>query len=326
MADNNEYKTLEDQLIALFRSGAPDFRAAEELIAKGADLNAKGRWPGENVLTQILEGYWCSEFGDNIDEMGGAPTTPHELGTDMCRIIRFFLEHGFDVHRGGGTYGAECLDALTLSTFDKYIIDATKILLDAGAENIPCEGGSPKDSIGSEGSFQGTCENNYHKANIFEAVYQIYEAVEQGHPYDGIDSYEAAIGKKIILVLAEQPEAGSVFYPVSLLNFKKENCFNENLYFIYDGGFLRTTQYADFWVDTQLPDKSLVDVSSHFSGMIGSRIKEFVFSHRTIWDGRASYSQPITTINMENGTKVRFSINFGEVEDKDRAAFVDVIC
>jgi hypothetical protein len=37
-----------------------------------------------------------------------------------------------------------------------------------------------------------------------------------------------------------------------------------------------------------------------------------------------SYSQPITSINMENGTEVRFSINFGEVEDKDRAAFVDI--
>lgn len=319
-----ERDNLEEQLITLFRSGAPDFKAAEELISRGADVNAKGRWPGENVLTQILEGYWWSEFGDNIDDMDGAPTTPHALGPDMCRIIRFFLEHGFDVRREGGTYGAECLSTLALSTFDRYIIDATKILMDAGAENVPCDGGTPKDAIGSEGSFQGTCEADHHKANIFEAVYQIYEAVEQGHPYDGIDSYEAAIGKKIILVLAEQPETGSVFYPVSLPNFKKENCFTKNLYFIYDGGFLRTTQYTDFWVDTKLPDKPLVDVSSHFLGMIGSRIKEFTFSHRTIRDGMTSYGQPITSINMENGTEVRFSINFGEVEDKDRAAFVDI--
>ena len=126
-------------------------------------------------------------------------------------------------------------------------------------------------------------------------------------------------------MLATQPETGAVFYPVSLPNFKRENCFKEDLYFIYDGGFLRTNQYGDLWVDTQLPDNPLMNVSDLFSGMIGSRINNFTFDHRTIRDGMTHYNQPITTIIMDNGTRVRFSINFGEVEDKDRVAFIDVI-
>ena len=52
----------------------------------------------------------------------------------MCAIIRFFLDHGFDVNKCDGCFGTQCLWALTPSTYDRYMIEATKILLDAGAK------------------------------------------------------------------------------------------------------------------------------------------------------------------------------------------------
>ena len=48
----------------------------------------------------------------------------------MCAIIRFFIDHGFDVNKCDGCFGAQCLWALTLSTFDRYMIEATKLLLE----------------------------------------------------------------------------------------------------------------------------------------------------------------------------------------------------
>ena len=64
MSYNHKYGELEGRLIKLFRSGAPDFDAAEELIRQGADVNAIGKDPSENILSEILQGYWWTKRGD----------------------------------------------------------------------------------------------------------------------------------------------------------------------------------------------------------------------------------------------------------------------
>ncbi len=336
------YGNLENKLIKLFRSGAPDFVAAEELIRQGADVNATGKNADENILSEILHGYWCSKRGDEMQrecqdcEKESCENCRHdvdrnpEIGRSMCQIIRFFLERGFDVNKFDGCYGAQCLYALTLSTFDRGFLEATKILFDAGAKNRTisydetAESATPWSFIGSEGSYQDTCEHNHSLGNIYEAVYQIYLAIDEGRPYSGIDTYEMAIGKKILKVMAVKNDEKQIFYSMNLPDFKEQNCFNDTLYFVYDDGALITTQYADFWTDTELPVDGVVDVSAHFSGIVGETIKQFKFDHRTVVRGRTHYGQPITTIEMESGTNVAFSINFGDVRDEDRAAYFEI--
>ena len=205
MTYDYEYGVLGEKMIELFSKGAPDFEAAEELIKQGADLNAEGNDDEENILSEILWAYWMSAHENILSDDG---ETDHNLnpylGPSMCEIIRFFLAHGFDVTKNDGCYGAQCLYALTLSTFDRYMIEATKILLDAGAKNRTISLTSndiyetPWSSIASEGSYQSTCEHNHSLANIYEAIYQIYQAIEDDKPYSGIDSYEMAIDKKIL--------------------------------------------------------------------------------------------------------------------------------
>lgn len=315
-----------DALVRLFRSGSPDFPAAEELIRQGADINAIGNDDDENMLSEILGGYWESE-GDGQNCRNLNP----RLGYHMCQVIRFFLDHGFDVNKRDGCFGAQCLYALTLSSFDRHMIEATKLLLDAGARNrtiLPQstdEDETPWNFIATEGSYQGACERNHRLANIFEAVYQVYQAVEDGRPYSGIDSYEIAIGKKITKVLAQGKGASPTFYSMELPEFRKDNCYTQTLYFVYDGGVLITTQYADFWTDTLLPDGDFVDVSSYFDGIVDDTVKEFHFDNRSVLKGNTCYSQPITTMEMDSGRKVRFSINFGEVSNEERAAFYEIL-
>ncbi len=295
MAYDYGYGDLENKLIELFRSGAPDFDAAEELIRQGADLNAIGKDNYENILSEILTGYWWSIHADGLNEPcyiceklncdGCEHNLNPNLGLSMCAIIRFFLDHGFDVNKNDGCYGAQCLCALTLSTFDRYMIEATKLLFDAGAKNRTLSPTStdqdetPWSSIAAEGSYQGTCENDHSTANIFEAVYQMYQAVEAGRPYSGIDSYEIAIGKRITKVLAESDGVNPIFFTLEIPEFKKDNCYNQTLYFVYDGGVLITTQYADFWTDAILPTANLTDVSEHFDGIVGNTVKGFTYDH-----------------------------------------------
>ncbi len=333
------YGELNNQLIVKFKSGAPDFEAAKKLIVQGADLNAVGKDDDENVLSEILSGYWWSEYDESPDNFCGDCEKENcsgcehnlnpNLGQSMCDIIRFFLDNGFDVTKNDGCFGAQCLYALTLSTFDRYMIEATKMLFDAGAVNRtvslnPNETETPWNFIGTEGSFQDTCEHNHSLGNIFEAVYQVYLAVDEGRPYQGIDSYEIAVGKKILKVLAENDVNKPVFYSLDVDGFKKDNCYTDTLYFVYDDGVLVTTQFADFWTNTVLPDKNLVDVSKYFEGITGNIIESFIYNHNSISKGTTEYGQPITTIIMDSGYKATFSINFGEVKDENRAAFFEV--
>ena len=69
MENTYGYKPLSYELITLFRSGAPDFAAAEDLIRRGADVNDQGNDRSENVLSEILMGYWQSATGDMEQEV-----------------------------------------------------------------------------------------------------------------------------------------------------------------------------------------------------------------------------------------------------------------
>lgn len=335
------YGDLENKLIDLFRAGAPDFAAAEELIRQGADLNAIGNDEDENMLSEIITGYQDTEYGyeddrcDNCEKetcKGCEYNRNPNAGQSLCAIIRFFLDHGFEVNTNDGVFGAQCLSALIFSVYDRYMIEATKILLDAGAKNrVPSLNATGYDEtvqemIASECSYADCCERDHALANIYEAIYQVYEAHKEGRPYHGIDSYEAAVGKKIMKVLAKSDAGKPVFFPMDLAEFKHNNCFNASLYFVYDGGVLITTQYADFWTDTELCENETVDVSECFEGMIGNAIQSVVFDHRDVVKGTTFHGQPITIIEMDSGRKFKFSINFGEVNPEERAAYYEMIC
>ena len=345
MKDIDEIKVLydygygyyENKLIALFRSGEPDFETADELLRLGADINAEEDSDTENVLSCILAGYGSSELWDGscdheACEKNNCEDCPENLnqspasGAAMTEIIRYFLGHGFDVEKKNGRYGAQCLWALTLSSYDRYMIDAAKLLLDAGAKNInissdPDENETPMEFIESEGGYQDCCCGDHHLGNLYEAVSQVYLAAEEGRDYSGIDSYEEVYGKRIIRILSAKPENGSVFFDLDLPEFKHENCFIQDLFFVTDNGILRTTQYADFWFDTKLPEVETVDVSEFFPGIVGEVVKSFHYEHNAIRKENTWYGQPVATIEMENNKAVTFSINFGEVKDEDRAAF-----
>jgi len=330
------YNPLSYELIDLFRSGAPDFEAAEDLIRRGADVNDQGDDKSENVLSEIIFNYCASSSADGMQEecrdchkdyvrcSGCEHNLNPELGAAILQVIRFFLDHGFDVGRNEGRHGAQCLYALTLSTFDGGMIDATKLLLDAGAKNIPIEDDpyeTPMTFIGEEGSYQDTSEHNHYLGNIFEAVYQIYVALENGKPYSGIDSFECAVGKRILRVMADADSGSNVFTSIDEPTSKHDNCFLSPLYFFFDCGYLVCTKEAGFWTNNTPLDKAAVDVSQFFPNLIGARIDKITFDHNEIIKERTHYGQPVTTFHMDNGTRINFTINFGEVEKKDYCAY-----
>ena len=331
------YKPLSYELIKLFRSGAPDFAAAEELIRQGADVNDQGDDKSCNVLSEIILYYHFSSSADQMQEVcknchsrllerrcqGCEHNLNPNLGESMIKVIQFFLDHGFNVDLNEGRHGAQCLYSLYLSCFDRYMIDATKMLLDAGAQDIPIEDDpydTPMCAFGEEAGFQDS-EQNHYLGGIYYATYQIFKALKEVRSYSGIDNLDAAIGKKVLRVLADSKAEDPVFFTVDQPQSKHKNCFICDLYVVFDCGFLICTKYADYWVDTVLPDRQLIDVSAAFAPIIGSSIQKVTYDHNDYENDRRYYGQPITTFHMDNGVKLTFTINFGEVETKNFCSY-----
>ena len=330
MKETFGYKPLSWELIELLTSGAPDFVAAEELIQRGADVNDQGNNKGENVLSDILWGYWqsfsegnkseeCRACNETYDICSSYSENPIQgVGPAMISVIRFFLDHGFDVHRDDGRYGAQCLNALHLSSFDESMIEAAKILLDAGAQDIPVDDDpedTPQESFIIEQSFQDTTQSNHYLGNIYEAVLQIFAAKEKGRPYTGIDWFRAAVGKRIDRVMADADPGTEVFYTAETDTYHHDNCFRCNLYFVFDGGFFLYEREASCYVDTCFPDTPLIDVSDSFPDVVGCTLDDITFSHHDFKKRNTKYGQPITILHLSNGKKLTFTINFGE-EDR----------
>lgn len=120
---------------------------------------------------------------------------------------------------------------------------------------------SPRDLICMEDSYQDAGCHDHDLVNICEAICQVYQAIDEGRPYAGIDTYLAAIGKRVVRVFAEKPERGEVFCNMDLPASRHENCYRQTLYFMYDGGMPILAQYADLRTDKVLPEKTLIDVS-----------------------------------------------------------------
>ena len=311
------------------------------LIRAGADVNAVGNQDDENMLSQILWAYWMSGCNDGeCDKREYCSYKDYQhcmynqnpnAGKAMCEVIRFFLDHGFDTSKCNGRYGAQCLAAVVKSTFDRYMVEATKMLLDAGAQNLPVTSDeadkeeTPWNQIVIENSYQDKCEHDHGIANVYEAMYRIFQAIEEGRPYRGIDTYEAAIGKKICGVFTEANKNQPVFHSMNQPGFNKENCFTQAIYFTYEGGVLVCTKYAELWTDAVLPIKEMMDVSENFIGIVGSVIKQIVFEHKEVVKEHTHYGQAVAVVEMESGTGMKISTNVGEVEAiENHAAYCEM--
>ena len=311
-AYNHGYGDLEDKLIAVFEmSGPPDFETADELIRLGADVNAEE--PNENnVLSEILRGYTCRQ-SENCGY--------------MIQVIHYFLDHGFDVRKKNGRYGEQCLYSIVVSDQDRSMIEATKVLMGAGAEDLytdkACsEGEKPYSFLDAENCYQRVCEYNYHAANIVEATYQIYKAIEEKKPYVDIDSYEAIIGKTITKVLIEKPKDGKALHDVMFTNGRFGKCFYTNVFFLFEDRMLIATPYNDFWTDKFDSLTRTLNISAEFSKIIGATVEKVEFAHNGLNVKMTHYTQPVASFIMSNGNSVSFSTSFGEVlKDKSTAYY-----
>lgn len=181
-----DYRPIDRQLIDACREYPPDFIKIKNLLDQGADVNATSV-ADENqcLLSEVIYRYpellelraVCCERCDDEDCNGCELDHPDADGRYLPLIIQFFLEHGFDAK---GRMGAVCLQNLTWSSDDRYILDACNLLMAAGADPgmVPYLHDSNETVISwvaTKASAAKCCDNDLVTANLFRTMYRMMD-------------------------------------------------------------------------------------------------------------------------------------------------------
>lgn len=320
----------ERELIKAIYQTEPDYTLAEHLIANGANINAKDNNEkySNNLLAFLL--YLAFDdvcFSDNMSDKEIVAAND-KVGELMGSLIDFFIAHGFDVTLENGHYGASCLYEIALCAPDDYIIPLTKKLLNAGAKDgypyVDDDYETTSQSIDFDSSFRLT-EGEPKRAMALEACYHLLIANSNGHPYHGIDSCLAAIGRTLEKVMIDSQNT-EPFFNVELPESKHENCFNDDLYLLFsDGTHLHYGENPEMWFDTAALPASLLDVTDRFSALVGRIITDIQLIPHGITKGKTTYGQDTFIIKTNNNTALELRVNFGEVEREDSCAYYTIL-
>ena len=286
------------QLCSISETLPVDWTAFDALLSSIPDINVidEDAWE-ETYLSSCIE---------NIDA--------YHSGEILVDMIRHFLAQGYDVGANEGKNGGLCLSQLCWSSYDRYIIDAAKVLLSAGAPiNYPSKDDEPDEPTGVMGSIDWkisgawVVDKDYSWANTLETYYQIVKAIEKEQPYENINTYHNCVGKKL-----EHVE----FLGKDNL-CRDENGlikFNDSLVFWFDSLPLVASKYIDFVVNPYTVEDnkgSMTNADDCFSTLIGAYLQNIIH-----------LNQSTCYMQFDNGQRLLFtSIDTG---DKERTGFAEI--
>lgn len=237
------YGEIGDKIIDLCADYPPDFGKIIELMETGFDLNtlcdAEGYY--ENMLAKVFYGYpdiigfredVCEKCIDESCE-GCSLNYPEADGRYLPHIVKLFLEHGFDCSRNNGRMGSVCLSYFIWSSRDKYILEAAKILLEAGAnpEAISYEDSNDNalSMVATEESHVLCSDHEYELSNLYYTLYEIMDACVKKESFADIYNYDIAVGKRIDQIVLYGPKKKSRgIFPYN----GKKNCFLDHIVFL----------------------------------------------------------------------------------------------
>lgn len=212
----------------------------------------------------------------------------YNRGTILADIVRHFLSCGYDVSANKGLNGGLALQSLCWSSYDQHILDAAKVLMNAGApvnyrtrDNDPYD--EPEGLLGSISwklSGAWMVDKDFAFANTLEAYYAMTEANIAGKDYNSIDHYFACIGKPLTSVSAINVGDNPALHDEGDISV-----YSEPLIMWFEDKPLVISCYTDFVVNpVYANDKkdNLTDVTTVFSSLIGAALQEVQYIGTTI--------------------------------------------
>lgn len=212
----------------------------------------------------------------------------YNRGFILADVIRHFLACGYDVSANDGLNGGLALSSLCWSSYDHHVLEAAKVLMNAGApvkyrtgDDDPNE--EPSGLLGSISwklSGAWMVDKDYAWANTLEAYYAMTEANIAGKDYNFIDNYFACIGKPLTSVSAINVGGKPALHDDGAISV-----YSEPLIMWFGDKPLVISCCTDFVVNPVYADdkkNELCDVTDGFSSIIGATLKEVQYIGTTI--------------------------------------------
>ncbi len=251
----------------------------------------------------------------------------YNRGFILADVVRHFLACGYDVSVNDGLNGGLALHSLCWSSYDHYILDAAKVLMNAGApvkyrtnDDDPNE--EPEGLLGSISwklSGAWMVDKNYAFANTLEAYYAMTEANIAGKDYNSIDHYFACIEKTLTAVSVIKNED-----TLSLQNEGDLSVYAEPIVMWFGDKPLVISCYTDFVVNPVYADdkkNELCDVTSAFSSVVGATLKEVQYIGTTICYFEFDNGQRLFFASRDIGNRKR--VGTFEICAKDDAVDIE---
>ena len=256
------------------------------LIKYGANINAEEKY---KCLMESVLGYY-----------------PWEKAEFLPEIVKVAIENGWDTEK----QGLKAIEALVFSTATKEAFYAEKLILENGVKGTEEEFNKTLETIGTEESYQRCCEHNREGENLYYVMYEVLDAVKQGKSITGIDHYSNALGMTV----------------EKIVYFDKENTLrktDKGTEYTGDIGFVNgdkvlfvTTHVNVLFKNDLLKEAEYIQKNDLFEiPIVGTKIQSIEFSNRTITKKNTEYNQPIIILNFDNGYRIKFTHNFGEIAE-----------
>lgn len=297
-----EYKfgKLEDKLLRLCRAHVPDMEKIRAVVREGADVNAVDQ-SGRNLLTAVFS------------------HTGATNGKFFPAIAEEFVGAGFDTAR----FGLAVMGMLVFSTYDRYIFDASMVLLKAGAGGDEGQWEQLLDAIGTEESYQRCCDEDHACENIYYAWYETVRRASEGKRFDDIGVWEDCIGLRVNGVIADA-NAGPV-----VSEMQDGRCFFRDQLILLCGEQAVTIEgNPNIYLCGRPAPEDLVqpvDLSVRLPFAVGSVIEKIEFEHKEYREGTTYYRQPNIRVFFDNGRAMLLTTNFGEVPKGETSNYVKIL-
>ncbi len=337
------YSDIGDKIINACSDYPPDFKKITDLLNTGFDLNTLSpHGYNDNMLSDIIDSYpstrelryvYCESCREASCEDCDL-NYPEADGRYLPYIVKLFLEHGFDCSKDNGKAGAQCLANLISSSSDKYILDAAKLLLEAGAdpnfiifddtnesvlEYVKDESSSVLMIYDTEDNI-----NEYELSNLFSTLYEIMFACIHKNCFSDICYYDKASGRKIdhIILYSKTEKSQGIFS-----DGKHTQCFFDHIVFWCEDSPLCISTHGDILCDPRIPSKAKAakNIEEYFPDCAGNKIDEIKLGKFTInRDGKPCIEELIC-IRTDNGKTILFPL-FSREKLNDKAySYFDVI-
>lgn len=288
---------LDEKLVEACSKGYPDLDEIKELIIAGADTNQLNRYRDhifDDVFLEVLY-----HFRENPEELP-------QIVEKVKETISLMVQYGWDVKR----FGLSTMAQFTFSTYDSFSFELYRFMLQYDLANDPQDYEEALEGVADEESFQRCCEQDHDLENLFYAICELIEAKKEGKDFTSIAPYYGAVGLTIDKVLYFG-EANT------LVNTKEAIEYNDDIGFVCGDKLLVLRESVNIlFMNDRFTEAPQTDISSLFADTLGRSIKEISFDHKDVIRGTTVYGQAVIIIELDNGRKIKFTHNFGELADR----------